>query len=249
MAARQEVAEELARWKARAEALRLALETARAKAGADHLAGVEGALGTLLDLIEVDEGWEKSVEAALGDALLAVVVADPSTGRRALQSLRESNVQGAVLALGLHTGPVAPIPVGGDPVRPHVRSRTATVERLLDVIEGYQLVVLGACDVVQWDADHDHRLVAQLRTHEDAKMKHAGTNALRLFVERGLAASQLLRDRRSHKTIQLADRFTRRAAARPAECIVAAIEAALALGKARTPGDFESYAIHPRTHH
>ncbi len=148
MAARQEVAEELARWKARAEALRLALETARAKAGADHLAGVEGALGTLLDLIEVDEGWEKSVEAALGDALLAVVVADPSAGRRALQSLRESNVQGAVLALGLHTGPVAPIPVGGDPVRPHVRSRTATVERLLDVIVASAVRVASSADAV-----------------------------------------------------------------------------------------------------
>lgn len=84
----------------RAEALNLALEGARARAGAKHLAGVDGVLGTLLDVIEIDDGWEPAVEAALGEALQAVVVATPDTGRRALQSLQASNVHGAVLALG-----------------------------------------------------------------------------------------------------------------------------------------------------
>ncbi len=131
--ARQDAAEELSRWRARAEALSLALETARERAGAEHLAGVDGALGTLLDLVEIDAGWEPSVEAALGDALLAVVVADPATGRRALESLRASNVNGAVLSLGLAgAAPAVPTPAQGSPVRPHVRSRNAAVERLLD---------------------------------------------------------------------------------------------------------------------
>jgi chromosome segregation protein len=147
--ARQAAAEELSRWRARAEALDLALETARAKAGADHLAGVDGALGTLLDLIEIDPGWESSVEAALGDALLAVVVADPAAGRRALQSLRESNVQGAVLALGLDVGPAGATPAGGEPVRPHVRSRLDTVERLLDVVVGSAVRVASSTDAVE----------------------------------------------------------------------------------------------------
>ncbi|MFN8022888.1 MAG: chromosome segregation protein SMC [Acidimicrobiales bacterium] len=133
--ARQVAAEELSRWRARAEALALALETARQRAGAEHLAGVEGALGTLLDLVEIDDGWEPSVEAALGDALLAVVVDAPATGRRALESLRASNVHGAVLALGLTGGAVA-APPAGSPVRPHVRSRNSAVEQLLDVILG-----------------------------------------------------------------------------------------------------------------
>jgi chromosome segregation protein len=147
-AARQHAAEQVSRWRARAEALHLALETARAKAGADHLSGVEGALGTLLDLIEIDEGWESSVEAALGDALLAVVVADPATGRRALQSLRDSNVQGAVLALGLDARSMSPRPVGGELVRPHVRSRIATVERLLDVIVSSAVRVPSSAEAV-----------------------------------------------------------------------------------------------------
>ena len=137
---RQAAAQELSRWKARAEALSMALEAARARAGAEHLAGVEGALGTLLDVIEIDDGWESSVESALGDALLAVVVDDPATGRRALESLRASNVDGAVIALGLAgaTPPsglsLQPVSSGGDPVRPHVRGRTTAVERLLDIV-------------------------------------------------------------------------------------------------------------------
>ena len=135
VATRQRVVEELSRWKARAEALSLALEAARARAGAKHLAGVEGALGTLLDLIEIDSGWESSVEAALGDALLAVVVDDPSAGRRALESLRSSNVHGAVLALGVARGAgTAAGPAGDNAVRPHVRSRSTAVGQLLDTI-------------------------------------------------------------------------------------------------------------------
>lgn len=133
--ARQEAAEELSRWRARSEALSMALEAARARAGADHLAGVDGVLGTLLDVVQIDEGWETTVESALGDALLAVVVDDPAAGRRALESLRSSNVNGAVLALGL-AGTAATPPPAGSPVRPHVRGRNAGVEGLLDIILG-----------------------------------------------------------------------------------------------------------------
>ena len=134
-AARQEAAEEHSRWKARSEALGLALESARARAGAKHLEGVPGALGTLLDLVEIDEGWQPAVEAALGDALLAVVVESPDAGRRALASLRDSNVNGAVLALGLGSiGAPAARPDGGEAVRPHVRGRRPEVSQLLDVV-------------------------------------------------------------------------------------------------------------------
>ena len=96
-AARQEAADDTSRWGARAEALHLALESARARAGAEHLAGVEDVLGTLLDLIDIDTGWEAAVGAALGDALEAVVVASPRAGRRAPDSLHGSNVHGVVI--------------------------------------------------------------------------------------------------------------------------------------------------------
>jgi chromosome segregation protein len=133
--ARQEAAEEFSRWRARAEALHLALESARARAGAEHLAGVDGVLGTLLDLIEIDDGWEAAVEAALGEALQAVVVTSPQAGRAALQSLQANNVHGAVLALGARPSGTA-LPSGGAAVRPHVRSRHDGVPALLDAILG-----------------------------------------------------------------------------------------------------------------
>ena len=95
-------------WTARVEALQMALDAARARAGAERLAGVDGVLGTLLDLIEIDEGWEPAVEAALGESLTAVVVDDPAAGRRALTALRSSDTSGAVLALGARPASSAP---------------------------------------------------------------------------------------------------------------------------------------------
>ncbi|MFZ4721200.1 MAG: hypothetical protein ACOYMR_17360, partial [Ilumatobacteraceae bacterium] len=142
---RQEAAEEHSRWRARAEALQMALESARARAGADHLAGVDGVLGTMLDLIEIDAGWEPAVEAALGEALQAVVVASPQTGRDALRSLQANNVHGAVLALGTRPAATSPAVGGGSPVRPHVRSRHDGVPELLDAVLG------GAVRVATWN--------------------------------------------------------------------------------------------------
>ncbi len=146
---RQSAAEELSRWQARAEALGLALEGARARAGADHLAGVDGVLGTLLDLIEIDDGWESAVEAALGEALQAVVVADPHVGRAALASLQASNVHGAVLALGARAGVRSAAPPNGESVRPRVRTSQPGVSELLDNVLG------GAVRVAGWSAAVD----------------------------------------------------------------------------------------------
>jgi chromosome segregation protein len=145
---RQAAADDASRWGARAEALHLALESARARAGAEHLAGVEDVLGTLLDLIDIDTGWEAAVEAALGDALEAVVVASPQAGRRALDSLHASNVHGAVIALGAATGSSVVLPEHGVPVRPHVRSRQKGVAELLDAIIGSTVRVSTLVDAI-----------------------------------------------------------------------------------------------------
>ena len=140
-ASRRTAADDVSRWDARAEALGLALESARARAGAAHLAGVDDVLGTLLDLIDIDSGWEAAVEAALGEALEAVVVASPRAGRRALESLHASNVHGAVLALGaVHRSPVLPSTSGAS-VRGHVHSRHDGVPQLLDAIVGAAVCV------------------------------------------------------------------------------------------------------------
>ncbi len=101
--------------------------------GAQRLAGLDGVLGTLLDLVEVDEGWEPAFEAAAGEAMLAVVVDEPSTAAKALRHLMEGDSTGAVLALRRPSGVVALSPVvGGELVRRHVRARDGCVDGLLD---------------------------------------------------------------------------------------------------------------------
>jgi chromosome segregation protein len=134
-------------WSARAEALALALDEARARAGAERLADVAGVVGTLLELVEVDEGWEAAFEAAAGEAIAAVVVDGVETARTALRQLRDSGANGAVLALDLAAPPASlaldTAAVGGEPVRAHVTSRLPSVDRLLDTLLGSAVVVDG----------------------------------------------------------------------------------------------------------
>jgi chromosome segregation protein len=128
--------------RARAEALALALDEARARAGAERLADVEGVLGTLLDVVEIDAGWEAPFEAAAGEALAAVVVEGRDAARRAIAALHGDSLPGAVLALGgAHTPRTAP--QVGERLRNHVRSHRPEVEQLLNAIIGHAVVIDG----------------------------------------------------------------------------------------------------------
>ena len=110
-------------WLARVDALALALDEARSRAGAERLADVDGVLGTLLDLVEVDAGWEAAFEAAAGEALAAVVVDGVDAARRALETLHREAISGAVLALVAGgVGRSAP-PVGRAPSPPRAGER------------------------------------------------------------------------------------------------------------------------------
>ncbi|HUP86368.1 MAG TPA: chromosome segregation protein SMC [Acidimicrobiales bacterium] len=134
-------------WTARAEALALALDEARARAGAERLADVDGVVGTLLDLIEVDDGWSPAFEAAAGEAIAAVVVDGVDAARRALGHLQDSDAAGAVLALGAtHEAVALPFEAmaAGAPVRDHVRSANPDVAALLDVLLAGAVAVEGA---------------------------------------------------------------------------------------------------------
>ncbi len=141
------------RWSARAEALALALDEARAAAGAERLAEVPGVLGTLLDVVAVDEGWEAAFEAAAGPALGAVVVDGVDGARRALGTLADGDITGAVVPLGTSSGRLLNVPVvtGAALLRPHVRATVPHVDALLDALVGPVVVVdawPAAVDVV-----------------------------------------------------------------------------------------------------
>ncbi|HEY1733772.1 MAG TPA: hypothetical protein VGG23_04930, partial [Acidimicrobiales bacterium] len=143
------------RLEARAEALARAAEEARGAAGADVLAGVPGVIGSLIELVDIDDGWEGAFEAAVGAALAGVVVEDPETARTALSRLHEHDIVGTVLTLqspsprDLTSG--AALRHDADPVRRHVRSRHHAVDDLLDrLLAGAVAVGRGWRDAVDY---------------------------------------------------------------------------------------------------
>jgi chromosome segregation protein len=140
-------------WRARRHALELALDEAHGRAGVERLAGVEGVMGTLLDLVDIDVGWEAAVEAACGEALAAAVLDSVGSGRRALGILADGDVPGAVLALGVASTAAGAAPTMGEPVLAHVRPRLNEVGPMLARLLGAAVVVDGG-----WEAALDAAL-------------------------------------------------------------------------------------------
>ncbi len=170
---------EAQRWQARAEALAQAMDEAAARAGAQRLAGVPGVLGTLLELVEVDDGWQAAFEAAAGEALAAVVVDGASSASAALDRLREAHTGGAVapvpdqaavlrLLAGRGFGQAgeagASHLVAGEagavePVRAKVRARTASVDPLLDALLARAVAVAGWAPALEVATEHPELVV------------------------------------------------------------------------------------------
>jgi chromosome segregation protein len=134
-AARRAAEAEHATWRARAEALAAAVDETRARAGLERVGAMEGVLGTLVDLVEADPGWERAFAAAVAPALSAVVVDGPAAARRALEALAATEgAAAAVLPLSLPRVPALAAP--GEPLRPHVRARRPEVAAALDALLG-----------------------------------------------------------------------------------------------------------------
>ncbi|MEM7093887.1 MAG: chromosome segregation protein SMC [Actinomycetota bacterium] len=117
-----------ATWRARVEALTLALDEIRVRSGADVLAEVDGVLGPLLDLVEIDEGYETALAAALGDASHGVVVRDADAAGEAAAVLTSADAGGVLLPLVRRDARAA----GSRSIRNHVRGLSDEIEALLD---------------------------------------------------------------------------------------------------------------------
>ncbi len=142
---RRKAEKDASRWKARADALTQALDEARAQAGIDTLSDADGVLGTLLDLVAIDEGWEDAAVAAIGEALQAIVIDSAGAARKALSLLNTNDTAGAVLALGSTGATQAATPpvVDGRSLRSHVKARRSDVDPILDSLLGEVVVVDG----------------------------------------------------------------------------------------------------------
>jgi len=119
---------------ARAHALQMALDEAHARAGVEHLAGRPGVLGTLLDVVELDEGCELAFEAGVSEALRAVVVEGSGEARSAIEHLRSCGIDGSVVRAepGVPPAGLPSAPAGTELLRSCVRATHAAVDPLLD---------------------------------------------------------------------------------------------------------------------
>ncbi|MDH3754549.1 MAG: chromosome segregation protein SMC [Acidimicrobiia bacterium] len=192
-------------WTARSDALALALDEARASSGFDELDDLDGVIGTLLEVVEIDEGWEAAFEAAAGEAVAAVVVTDAAVGRRAVEILRDGDAAGAVLALGV-SAPAARVPTGGSAIRSHVRSAEPGVDSLLDRLVGATVVVADWADAV------DLALADPTATVVTRDGGRFGTSGWRVGAPRTGATGAALEEAISHAESAIAEVDEARAA-------------------------------------
>ena len=141
-----------------AEALARALHELEGAGGRELLSDVEGVIGSLVDLVEIDAGWEAAFEAAAGAAVSAVVVSGRDGAHAALARLHGRGATGALLPAGavLRTegsrGVSLDVPAGARRLRPHVRVRRSMgvdVDDVLDTLVGRAVRVEG------WEAALD----------------------------------------------------------------------------------------------
>ncbi len=158
---------DLRHWTARREALAMALEESAGPVPDEVLAASDGALGLLVDLVEVDEGLEAAFAAAVGDTISAVVVRDVAAALRVLDSLEANDVGAAVIALEAVGG--APEPAAATatttgsgrtrsaPLRARVRTSDPDVAGLLDLLLAGVVLVEGdwRCAADAWTGASD----------------------------------------------------------------------------------------------
>lgn len=96
-------AQELAsRWRSRAETLAHALADMQNSNGAERIGSVAGVVGPLIDHLQIDDGMEIAVAAALGDALEAVVVDGRDPARAAIERLKDGDAQALLVVISDH---------------------------------------------------------------------------------------------------------------------------------------------------
>ena len=126
-----------ARTQARFEALSRALEELSGSGGRAIIGDLEGVLGALVDLIEVDEGWERAVESAAGASVGAMIVDGRRSAQAALEALRREGGAGLILPAAENQIALVAAPEGCVALRTLVRSRSgapAHVTRVLDAL-------------------------------------------------------------------------------------------------------------------
>jgi chromosome segregation protein len=142
----REATDVAARTQARAEALARALDEMSGAGGKEIIGDLEGVLGAFLDLIEIEDGWDRAVESAAGASVGAMVVDGRKSARAALEVLRREGGAGLILPVGESAVATPSAPAGCTALRSLVRARSgapAHVTRVLDALFSRAFVATG----------------------------------------------------------------------------------------------------------
>ncbi len=218
---------------ARAEALERALSDLQGAGGRELLRDIDGVVGSLVDLVDIDEGWDAAFEAAAGAGVAAVVVDGRRSAQAALSTLRERGVTGAVLAprqsgqaTAASTAAALPPGSSAEPVRSHVRARQggSVAESVLDTLVGRAVRVDGWEEAIDLSLARDDLVVVtpegdrfaatgwRVRSGT-AVVTAAAVEEARRRAEEAAAGSQLARAHLTESRIVLARARDARAAA------------------------------------
>ena len=132
----REATDVAARTQARAEALARALDELSGAGGRAIIGNLDGVLGSFLDLIEVDSGWERAVESAAGASVGAMVVDGRKSARAALEALRREGGAGLILPVGEGVVATPSPPQGCTALRSLVRARAGAPGHVTRVLDG-----------------------------------------------------------------------------------------------------------------
>lgn len=130
----------------RVEALTLALDEGRARAGVKRLGELVGVLGTLADLVSIEDRYALALEAALEGALDAAVIAGAINARAALAHLRGHGEGGSLLVTPQASRDERvqlKAPPGTQRLRELVSTTDGGVSALLDVLIGDVIICAG----------------------------------------------------------------------------------------------------------
>ncbi len=131
----REATDVAARTQARSEALARALDELSGAGGRAIIGKLDGVLGSFLDLIEVNEGWERAVESAAGASVGAMVVDGRKSARAALEALRREGGAGLILPVGEGVVTSPDTPAGCTALRSLVRARPGAPEHVTRVLD------------------------------------------------------------------------------------------------------------------
>ncbi len=189
----------------RMQDLQSAIDTS--SAGNEVLGDLDGALGALADLLDIDGERRTSVQIALGESLAAMVTTNADAARRAVQMLRQGAQSGSVLALNaIATVPITPKIDKGVSLRGNVRARSGEhevqINRLLDVLLSRVVFVQSWTDAVDVALAHPDVVVI---TGDDDRFSSSGLKVGANIVTAAALAESTHRAHRASEALKLAE--------------------------------------------